>query len=184
MRSPIPVIRAAWLLGLGTSGWMSLPAADPADELKAAIVLSFLNYAEWSPAPPAGAPLTVGVYGRPAFAQILRRTLEGRTVNGRLVHVTEIGAAGKPCCRVVYLAGSRAQDIRPVMQELQSCRALVMGESNEFLEWGGGVNLWLIDGRMTFEVNLPALQQNGVAISSRLLRFGQIRRPAKPGGAP
>jgi prepilin-type processing-associated H-X9-DG protein len=51
-----------------------------------------------------------------------------------------------------------------------------VGETDRFLDYGGAVNLLLVDGHMGFEVNLEAVKRCGVEISSTLLRFGQIRR--------
>jgi hypothetical protein len=46
-------------------GSSSALAADPDDELKSAIVLSFLRYSTWRQLPAEGEPLTVGVVGVP-----------------------------------------------------------------------------------------------------------------------
>ena len=55
----------------------SEPPSEPVDELKSAIVLSFLRYSEWSEPSSAGHPLTVGVIGRSSLLPVLRKTLEG-----------------------------------------------------------------------------------------------------------
>jgi hypothetical protein len=51
------------------------------------------------------------------------------------------------------------------------------------LDSGGAVNLLVIDGHMSFEVSLEALDRSGVSISSKLLRFGQIRSRKKGDGS-
>lgn len=171
----------ARLTVLIVGGMLPVAAASaPADELKAAIVLSFLHYAEWSQPLPAGAPLVVGVFGRSSFAEVLRSTLEGKLANGRAVRVIELkSAADLPRVQVVYFATDRGADVKPLLAAPQAAAALTIGEASAFLEWGGAVNLLIVDGRMSFEVNLDALHQRGVNVSSRLLRFGQIHRTAK-----
>jgi hypothetical protein len=59
---------------------------------------------------------------------------------------------------------------------LQSARVLTVGESKDFLQLGGCIRLAIVDGRMRFEASLPALEQRGISVSSKLLRFGQVRR--------
>jgi len=153
---------------------------EPEDELKAAIVLSFLRYGEWSQPPAGNAPLTVGVFGRGSFAEVLKRTVENKPVNQRSVRVLELKSpAEAQGCQVVYFASDRAMDIRPAVQAAFAGRALTIGESNDFLSQGGAVNLLVVDGHMSFEVSLPALERSGVNISSKLLRFGQIRSAKK-----
>lgn len=149
--------------------------AEPEDELKAAVVLSFLRYSHW---PAAETALTVGVIGRPALLQTLRRALEGKAVDNRSIKVIEVAAGWDPrCCQVLYVSPERTADIAPAFAGAN--RVLTIGESNRFLDLGGAVNLMLVDGRITFEVNLDALERAGITISSKLLRFGQTRAKGK-----
>lgn len=83
------------------------------------------------------------------------------------------------CCRILYFATDRVEEIKPGLQALNAERVLTIGETERFLEHGGAVNLFLSDGRMAFEVSMGALERSGIEISSRLLRFGQIRDLAK-----
>jgi len=156
-------------------------AGDPEDELKAAIVLSFLRYGEWPKQAGTSSPLTVGVYGRPSFADVLRQTFAGKAVEDRPVRLIELkNPADGAACQIVYFATiARDAEIKSVVQSQQYSHVLTIGEDKDFLNIGGAVNLLVVDGRMTFEVSLSALERNGVNISSRLLRFGQIRNTKK-----
>lgn len=150
------------------------PEFEPVDELKAAIVLNFLRFAEW-PRSESTNSITVGVYGRSSFAQVLRRTLEGKAVNNRALHVVELKYPTElQSCDAIYFATTKETDVRQILNSPQGANALSIGESKDFLQLGGAVNLLVIDGRMSFEVDLAALDRTGVAISSKLLRFGQI----------
>jgi len=160
---------------LGTMGAMPATDSDPEDELKAAIVLSFVRFADW-PHAASGTPITIAVFGRPAFAQVLRRTMEGKVVKDRPLHVVEPkSAADVPTCDLIYFAIAHAPDLRAFLSDPHLAHALTLGEAKDFLEMGGAVNLLEIDGHMSFEFSLEVLDRTGVAISSKLLRFGQIR---------
>jgi hypothetical protein len=152
------------------------PVEDPEDELKAAVVLGFLRYAEW-PKPLANrTPITVGVSGRASFAPVLRRIVEGKVINNRGIRVVEISAVPDPaCCHAIYFANDRSSEISRALRATETSPVLTIGDSKELLELGGAVRLMIVDGRMTFEVGLDALQKSGVSISSKLLRFGRIR---------
>jgi hypothetical protein len=148
-------------------------AADPEDELKAAAVLNFLRYSEF---PAASAPaITVAVSGRPSLLKALERALAGKSVNKRTVRVAEAQGPEPGCPQVLYVAADKISDIQQALQGLHSCHPLTIGESGRFLEQGGAVNLMVVDGRMSFEVNLAVVDRAGVSISSTLLRYGQIR---------
>ncbi len=150
--------------------------AEPEDELKAAVVLSFLRYAEWPEALPSAAPVRVGVLGRSSFTEVLRSALEGKTVGDHTLHVTDLKSAGEAAgCQAVYFATGKTEELKLALRAAGASHALTIGENKDFLRWGGAVNLLVVDGHMSFEVSLDALERSGVSISSRLLRFGQVR---------
>jgi YfiR/HmsC-like len=150
------------------------------DELKAAVVLSFLRYGEWHAPLPPNAPLTVGVFGRAAFASVLRKSLEGKSANDHPLHVVELKpGADKHNCALVYFAEDKALDTKAALQTAAAAHILTIGEAREFLDWGGAIRLFVLDGHITFEFDLETLDRSGVNISSRLLRFGQNRNPKK-----
>jgi len=178
---PATIVAALSLVAIASS---SLPAApqDPEDEVKSVAVLNFLRYSTW-PATNTG-PLTVGVLGRAGFLQTLRARLESKPVNGRPVRVTELKtAADAESCQVVYLATARAAEIKPILASALAAHALTIGESGRFLDYGGAINLFLVDGHIGFEASLDAIGRAGVTVSSNLLRIGQVRDRASRGRA-
>jgi hypothetical protein len=170
-------IASVILLSFGAPAWA---AGDPADELKSAIVLSFLRYSAWKD-PVSAEFVQVGVLGRPALANILRRLVEGKTVNNRAIRVIDVKSAAEPCrCQIIYIATDRRAELQQVLQTAHSNRILTIGEADRFLELGGAVNLLEIDGHMSFEFNLETLEENGIDISSKLLRLGQMKKRRGP----
>jgi len=160
---------AALLLAASTSA-----ADDPEDELKAAVVLSFVRYTDW----PAnvGGTISIGIRGRPEFGQLLSRTLDGRTAGARHIKVFPLRTpADANGCQILYLASARTADVEDFLKAPQAAHALIIGEANHFLDDGGAIELMLVDGHMSFEVALPVVERLGLNISSKLLRFGQIR---------
>jgi hypothetical protein len=152
-------------------------AAEGEDDLKSAIVLSFLRYTTWPDRARSDEPITVGVVGRSTFARSLGEVLKGKSVNGRPLRMLELRAGvDLRCCHLVYLATENRLEIQQLLQNAGAAHTLTMGEAEKFLDYGGMINLLLVDGRMGFEVNFDALEHSGVDISSKLLRLGQIRR--------
>ena len=175
--------RIRWLAKLVVVALLAWPLAFPGaagdgeDELKSATVLSFLRYSTWPESARPNEPFSVGVVGRPAFARILGLLLEGKAVNGRTVRLVELKPGSDPRgCQLIYFATDKKSDIEKALQVVVSSHALTIGEADRFLDYGGAVNLLLVDGHMGFEVSLEALDRAGVDISSKLLRLVQIRR--------
>jgi hypothetical protein len=155
-------------------------AAEAEDALKSATLLAFVRNAHWAESQPASAPLTVGVVGRAEFFRALSAGVDGKTVEGRPLRVVQLTGPVDPlCCQVLYFATDKAAEIKPLLQSFGSAHVLTIGENDRFLEQGGAVNLFLMDGHMSFEVSLGALGRAGIEIGSKLLRFGQIRDLAK-----
>jgi prepilin-type processing-associated H-X9-DG protein len=121
------------------------------------------------------APINVAVVGRPAMVRMLRRTLEGRLANSRSIHVVDVTpSADLRACQVFYLAIDNHRELSQILAESRAPHALTIGESSKFLEAGGAVNLLMVDGHMSFEVNRDVLEHAGISISSTLLRYGQV----------
>ncbi len=78
-------------------------------------------------------------------------------------------------CQVLYVATEDHNEVRQTLAVVQASRALTIGETGRFLEEGGAINLLLVDGHMSFEVSVEALDRAGVSISSALLRYGQVK---------
>lgn len=174
-----------WTGGILFAILLALPAmpssagidAEAEDELKSVVVKNFLRYSTWPETAPSNGPITVGILGRTSFAQVLHGLLDNKSVNGRMVQVIELKSSSDPRrCHLVYVATDKNTEIKQTLQSVRSTHTLTIGEADKFLEYGGAVNLLLIDGHMGFEVSLEALDRAGIEISSKLLRLGQIRR--------
>ena len=151
--------------------------AEAEDELKSVIVKNFLRYSTWPDPASSSGPITVGVLGRSSLAQTLHGLLDGKPVNGRMVQVVEIKSMPDPRrYHLIYVATDRSKEIKQALESVRSTHTLTIGEEDKFLEYGGAVNLLLVDGHMGFEVSLEALGRAGVEISSKLLRLGQVKR--------
>jgi YfiR/HmsC-like len=173
-------MRARWrwqLILLGLLAIIPSAATEPEDELKSATVLTFIRHSEWRDA--GSGPIRIAVLGRRAMIHTLRRNLEGRTANGRALQVVEANAQTElRTCQVLYIASDNHGEIRQTLAALRAPHALTIGESDRFLEYGGAVNLLIVDGHMSFEVSPDALDRAGVTISSTLLRYGQVNSAA------
>ena len=154
------------------------PATTPEDELKSAAVLSFLRYSEW-PSSSRGS-ITVGVFGRSGFADALSHTLDGKLINNRPVRLVPVDlTTDLRGFDLVYIASGKTGDVRQILAGAANARALAVGEADRFLDYGGAIHLYLIDGHIGFEVNLEAIERSGVTISSSMLRLGQIHDPRR-----
>ena len=166
---------AAGWMGLLAGLALAVGAAEPEDELRSATVLTFIRHSEWLQGAADG-PITVGVMGRPSMIRTLRRTLDGKIANNHAIRVVDAKAPAElNSCQVLYVATDNNSEVRQALSGMRASHALTIGEAGRFLEYGGAVNLTIVDGHMSFEVSLDALEHAGVSVSSTLLRYGQVK---------
>ncbi len=145
------------------------------DDLRAALVLGFARFSEW-PVSREG-PIIIAVVGRPSMATALERVSVGKLINGRTIQIRQVRQPSQASgAHILYFGRSPGLRLAEAVQEARGpdnkWPLLTIGEEDRFLAAGGAVHLFEEDGRMSFEVNLAALQAANVSISSKLLRLG------------
>lgn len=178
------LIRFVILLLLG-SGLFLLPfrvglaQVSSESQLKAAFLVSFMKYVEW---PEGQSPLKLCVRGRDPVLSHLER-FQGRLVSGRPIEIRRLaeneGIAG---CHQLYLSEGQTERSRALVQQALREQMLVTGDGEQFLSWGGAVALIQSDGRIQFDINIPALTTAGLKVASPMLRLA--RRTLTGEGSP
>jgi hypothetical protein len=150
------------------------PAAVAGSEerVKAAYLFRVLNYVDFPPrsGERAAAPYVVGVLEDEIVADDLAQLVAGKQVNGRDVSVRRL-AEGSPLGGVDVLFISRSERARQptILKQLRSAPVLTVTETAEALEQGSIMNFRIVDSKVRFEISLPAADQAGIKLSSRLL---------------
>lgn len=147
------------------------------DRLKAAVLLDFLRFVQWTPQamPAAGEPLSLCVVGRDGFTDALRRYTAGRLLQGHpfYVHpVTDLRATAS--CRVVFVTNSNRSQWPAIFAAARGHDALTVSFCPDFAQSGGVINLVFRNGSPHFQINLQAAAQQNVIISSRLIPLAEI----------
>lgn len=157
----------------------ALPAAAqpvPEYELKAAFVYNFVQFTEWpadsswysSPTlnlcVAASSPLSSALYA-----------LNDRMVKGKRLAVSFVGSFDAlPSCHVLFLDAADKPRLARIKQSLAGAAVLTVSDDSDIIRDGVVIGLGLLgNNRMSFEVNLQAMRQARLAISSKLLRLSQ-----------
>jgi hypothetical protein len=174
-----PPIRLARGLGLlFILGNAIALAAEGVDEyqVKAAFLYNFARFVEW-PARTFKAPnepLAICVLGQDPFGRWLEDTVNGKTVAERELVVKHISDTSKATsCKILFVSSSERRRLRTVLSGVRACGILTVGETGSFTSEGGMINFTLEEGRVRFEVNLEAAEQEGLRISSKVLSLAR-----------
>jgi hypothetical protein len=165
------------------AGGLSLPPLEAAQATISAEYRSAANalaripsFVEW----PAEAfdspttPLRLCVYGNFSFGTTLSEITRTQLAHGRQVEVRwarkEIDLRG---CQIVFVSRSEQKNYAKILGWLRGTAALTVGETKDFAESGGMVELAYENGVMTFEINLKPTEEAHLRISSQLLSMAR-----------
>lgn len=136
-------------------------------QAKAAFLLNLAKFVQW-PNPGSGT-LVIGIVGDNAFAEVLAKTVLGRSVSGRQVETRRLAGGEDPSgCAIVFIGAVRSSDEDDWLQRLRG-PVLTVGDSARFLRSGGMVRLYIDDRRIRFQVNQKNVEATGLKVSSQLL---------------
>jgi hypothetical protein len=155
-------------------------------QVKAAFLLNFAKFIEWPPNafPSEKTPITVCVFGYDPFGNILDEIIRGKNINNHELLARRINELPDlKGCQLVF-AGEREEKRLPeILNSLKGTNVLLVGESEDFAERGGGIQFYLENNRMRFAVNVDAVQRAHLTVSSKLLALAKIvHDPKHPKG--
>lgn len=142
--------------------------------VKATYLYKFAAYVTW----PAGAfaspsiPVTLCVVGDDPFGDVLDRAVKGQHIGDRPITIRRVQAAAANLgCHVMYVAGSTAQPVAQALAAVRGTPVLTVTNSAHGDKDFGIVNFVVKDNRVRFQIDAGAASQNGLIISSDLLKL-------------
>jgi hypothetical protein len=124
------------------------------------------------------APLVICVQGKDPFGAVLDRAVAGQKIGGRPVVVRRMPHVDPSSgCQIAYIGGSDAQPQVAALHEIGKAPVLTVTDQDRGAGEPGDVHLLLMDGRVRFLIDNGQAQQQGLAISSKLLALAlKVRR--------
>lgn len=146
-------------------------------DVKATFVFQFSRYAEW-PADTTAAhrrsPFNVCTVSDGAFDRSLDKVLEGEMFSGRpMVRKVPETLEEARGCQMLYIGDIEPERTKSLLASVEGLPVLTVGESPDFLKWGGQILLVRDGTRVRFDINLAAARQNKIVLRSQLLRIAR-----------
>lgn len=141
------------------------------DEVKAAYLYKFSAYVDW----PSGAfdsansPFKLCVLGgNEHFNTTLKKVVQGESVNGRTIEFHEVNTLEKdPGCHILYIGTADSQRSATLINTVRGSNVLTVSDSPS----QGIIGFILTNNRLRFNIDDAAAAENGLTISSRLLKL-------------
>jgi len=180
---PLVNVGARWLLALACLLAVGLRSAEAQSaqskeyHVKAACLLNFVQFIEWPAAafPQPSTPITIGILGEDPFGDILERTFQDESVQGRaLVVKRSRQVEDLKTCHVLFVSKSEKPQVGEILASVGGTNIVTVGEIEDFAKRGGIINFYIDSGKIRFEVNPDAAPPKGVKLGAQLLKRARI----------
>jgi hypothetical protein len=168
------------------------PAQNREHQIKAAFLYNFVQFTEW-PAGKLSEPntITIGLLGEHAFGNAFD-PVKTKTVKDKRLVIKELGKfrtsftsddSGKlelanyisqlRKCHVLFICDSERENFKTIIETVKGYGVLIVGETSDFLNYDGIITFIPGTEKIVFEVNQKVCEQEGMKISSKVLRLAR-----------
>lgn len=172
--APRPVLKTLAMLlcfslhPLNSSGQ---PAHPTEPQVKAAYLYNFGKFIHWQNPQSASDSFDICVLGKNPFGHALASTVAGEKIDGkdiRVKHISRLPAAIH--CRVLFVSSSEEGRLKSVLAVAKQSSLLTVSDMPGFAQRGGMIELVTQEGRIRFQVNVSAISDASLTVSSELLK--------------
>ena len=155
------------------------PAGESEYPVKAAFVNHFIGYTTWPKRSfeDRTSPIVVLVVGKNPFGKFLEIALRDKVVGGRKIVLRHSRTVPDEIDAHVAFEGDLSNKERKKLLHLCKGRpTLLIGERSGYAALGAQFNFYLEKDNVRFEVNIDAVEESGLEVSSQLLKLARIVR--------
>lgn len=143
-------------------------------QVKAAFLFNFTQFIEWPAESFAdtNSVFVIGILGNDPFGAYLDEIVAGETTMGHPIVVKRYNDDDEFAdCHILFVSH---QDKKRNINQLQHDNILTVSDANNFTASGGIIGFFTENGKIKFQVNLPAAKSAHLEISSKLLRVAKV----------
>jgi hypothetical protein len=148
-------------------------------QVKAAYVYNFGKFVKWpaSAAANRSGAFTICVLGEDPFGTVLQSTLAGESIGGKPVAVKRVNTPqDATSCHILFLSTAQETKLKEVLGSLGQASVLTVSDIPEFSQRGGMIQFVLQGDRVRFEINRANAEDDGLFLTSDLLKVAVMVR--------
>ncbi|MGN6387736.1 MAG: YfiR family protein [Verrucomicrobiota bacterium] len=145
-------------------------------EIKAAFIYNSAKFTEWPKNifSDDDAPINLMVLGDEDFTSKLTSLLKGKKAHGRSFQVKRVVNPGDAKnAQILFVPAGETKRFPSFYEVIKKTPVLTIGESAQFLDQGGIINLVFEDDLLRFEIHPESAERANLVISSRLMRLAK-----------
>jgi hypothetical protein len=146
-------------------------------QVKAAFLFNFTQFVDWPESSFSGpqSPLVIGILGADPFGNYLHDLIAGEKINQHPLEIKHFSNADEiGHCHILFINVADKKSIQAVIEKLKGKAILTVGDAHRFSRFGGMIGLYPKDDKVNIEVNLDAVKEGNLTISSKLLKLSKI----------
>lgn len=151
-------------------------------EVKAAFIFNFIKFAQWPETAFSDGkdPYHICVMGDDSLTGQFQ-AIDGQRKGNRKIKVDSLkGEAVPHNCHILFFdRNTDASICKKIMADLGGKPILMIGETQEFIQWGGAISFFSKNNRLHFKISPKAAMAAGVMLSSHLLNLSVIEDKGK-----
>lgn len=141
--------------------------------VKAGFILNFAKYTDWPANEGSSNQFLICSLGARVLSGALE-SMQERTAKGRVVRVR---GSTRPSefheCQILFIAANEESRVEWVLQHVTNKPVLTVSDVPNFILAGGMIGLFHENDRLRFDINLSAVRQSNLRMSSNLLRLAR-----------
>ena len=141
-------------------------------QVKAAYIYNFGKFVRWQAQPQQNSDsFDICVLGKNPFGQALETTVAGEKIDGKNIGVKNVSNLPESShCKILFISSSEENRLKSILGTTKQLNLLTVSDIPGFAERGGMIELVNVEGRIRFEVNVAAVSDAGLTVSSELLK--------------
>jgi hypothetical protein len=166
------------LIGLTRTGTAQDREKYSEQDVKAAFIYNMIKFTDWPTDYRSTDKNNIDIcaLGDEASRGLLD-SIEGKTIRNKTISVRHVSSLQQlKNCMVLFISGSEQAKLKNITVVSSKANILTIGDTEGFSEKGVIINLYKQDNKIRFKVNLTAMEQAQLKISSNLLKLGEIVR--------
>ncbi len=140
-------------------------------QVKAAYLYNFGKFVRWQVAAPGNDSFDICVLGKNPFGSALATTVAGEKIDGKPIAVKNIANPSEAVhCKILFISASEGNRLKAIFSVARLTNSLTVSDIPGFTEQGGMIELLTHEGRIRFQVNVAAINEAKLTVSSELLK--------------
>lgn len=141
-------------------------------QVKAAYIYNFGKFVRWQAQPQQNSDsFDICVLGKNPFGRALETTVAGEKIDGKNIGVKTVSNLPESShCKILFISSSEENRLKSILGTTKQLNLLTVSDIPGFAERGGMIELVNVEGRIRFEVNVAAVSDAGLTVSSELLK--------------